>query len=86
MQKVSKAERLLYRGIDTINSISESLHASSTVGLKVGGAIRLDHCAADGQTCSNNAFGQKHASLVTRRKWTNDKVDNLIAFSHLLPE
>ena len=80
MNKVSKVERVAYRGIDASNIISNSLHASSTVGLKVGDTIRLDHCAADGKTCSNNEFGWRHASLVTGRRWNNDQVDKPIGF------
>ena len=68
MKKVSKSERVAYRGIDASNIISKSLHASSTVGLKVGGTIHFDHCAAEGKTFSNNEFGWRHASLVTGRK------------------
>ena len=47
MEKVSKVERVAYRGTDASNQISESLHASITVGLKVRGTIRLDNCAAE---------------------------------------
>ena len=68
MNKVSKAEGVAFRGIDASSIISESLHTSLTVGLKAGGTIRLDHCAAGRQTCSNNNFGQIHASLVNRCK------------------
>ena len=46
-KKVSKAERVSSQGIDSSNRISKSLHASSTVGLKVGGIIHLNHCAAE---------------------------------------
>ena len=35
MKKISKAERVEYWGIDASNSIYKSLHASSTVGIKV---------------------------------------------------
>jgi len=55
------------RGVDATNSISESLHASSTHGLKIGGTIRLDHCAAEGQIRANNDFGRQHLSLVGGR-------------------
>ena len=71
MKKVSKAEIFASRGIDTSNSISNSLHASSTMGLKFVGDIRLDHCASKGQTCSKNDFGRRHALLVTGRKCKN---------------
>ena len=55
--KVKRAEWLAGHGIDTSNSISESLHASSTRGLKLGSTIRLDHCAAEGQMRANDDFG-----------------------------
>ena len=61
-------------GIDASNNISESLHTSFTAGLTVGGTIRLDNCEAKGQTHSNNDFEQRHASLVTGRKWKNGQV------------
>ena len=67
MARVTLAERVAGRGIDATNSISESLHASSTHGLKVGSTIRLDHCAAEGQTRANNDFGRQHLSLVSGR-------------------
>ena len=86
MNKVSKTERVAYRCIDARNSISEILHASSTVGLKVGGTLRLDHCAAERQTRSKNDFGRRHASLVTGRKWKNWHIDKPIGYFHLLPE
>ena len=86
MKKVSNYERVVYRGIDARNIISESLHASSTVGLKVRGNIRLDHCAAEGKTRSNNDFGWRQASLVTDRKWKNDQVDKPIGVFNLIPE
>ena len=80
MKKVSKSERVAYQGIDASNSISKNLHASSTLGIKVVGNILLDHCAAKGQTFSNNDFGRRHASLVTGRKCNNDQVDKTIVF------
>ena len=61
------------------------MHASSTVGLKVGGTIHLDHCAAEGQTRSNNDFGRRHASLVTGSKLNNEKVHKPIGVFHLIP-
>ena len=69
-----------YWGIDSSISISESLYASSTVGLKVGGTIRIDHCVAEGQTCSNNDFGRRDALLVAGHKWKNHKFDHTIGF------
>ena len=53
---VSGQERIAGHGIDATNNISESLHAPSTHGLKIGGTIRLDHCTAEGQTRANKNF------------------------------
>ena len=54
------------------------MHESFTVGLKVGGNIRLDHCAAEGKNCSYNEFGRRHDLLVTGHKWKNEQVDKPI--------
>ena len=62
------------------------MYHPSTVGFKVGGTIRLDHCASEGQTCSNNDFGRRHTLLVTGRKWKNGNVDKPIGGFHLHPE
>ena len=77
-KKVSKAERVASWGINAINSISEIFHASSTVGLKVGGTIRIDHCAAEVKNRSKNDFGLRHSSLFTGRKCRNEQVDKPI--------
>ena len=66
--KVKRAERMAGGGIDATNSISESLHAASTYGLQQGSTIRLDNCAAEGQTRANNDFGRNHVSLVRQGK------------------
>ena len=86
MKKVSKSERVAYRGIDASNIISKSLHASSTVGIKVEGTICLDNCAAEGKTCSNNDFGRRNSSLVTGRNRKNEQFDKNIRVFHLLLE
>ena len=86
LKKVSEQERVVYWGIDSSNIISQSLHSSSTVGIKVGVTIRLDRCAADGKTRSKNDFGQRHALLVTGRKWKNEQVDKPIGFFNFLLE
>ena len=83
---VSEQERIAGRGIDATNSISESLHASSTHGLKVGGTIRLDHCAAEGQTRANNDFGRQHLSLVSGRASKVNADKELGTFHSLPPE
>ena len=81
--RVSLAERVEVRGIDATNSTSESLYASSTHGLKVWSTIRLDHCAAEGQTRSNNNFGRQHLSLVSGRQLQNKMNDKPMgAFIH----
>ena len=69
--KVLNTERVASWGIDASNSISKIFYASSTLGIKVGGTIGLDHCVARGKTCSNNDFGQIHALLLNGRKWRN---------------
>ena len=86
MNKLSKSDRVEYWVIDESNSVSKSLHASSTWGLKVGGNICLDHFSAEGQTPSNNCFGKRHASLVTGIKWNSEQADNPIGGFYLLPE
>ena len=85
MKKASKLERFAYWVIGASNSISEILHASSTVGLKVGGTIHLDHCAAEGQNFSNNDFGRIPALLVTGLKCKNDPFDKPIGVSRYIP-
>ena len=83
---VSEQERIAGRGIDATNSISESLHASSTHGhgLKIGGTIRLDHCTAEGQTRANNDFGRQHVSLVSG--WASKvNADKELGTFHSLP-
>ena len=84
MARVTMVERVAGRGIDATNSISESLHASSTHGLKVGSTIRLDHCAAEGQTRANNDFGRQHSSLGSGRQAGNKMNDKPMGTFHLL--
>ena len=40
----------------------------------------------EGQTRSNNDFGQRHPSLVIGSKWKTERVDNPIKVFHLLQE
>jgi hypothetical protein len=54
---VSENKKVASRGKDATTSISESVHASSTVGLGIAGTICLDHVTAKGQTGFNNDFG-----------------------------
>ncbi len=63
---VTDEDKVASQGIDATTSISESVHASSTVGLGIAGTIRLDHVTAEGQTCSNDDFGRGHERLVRR--------------------
>ncbi len=48
--EVSEEDRKAAFGAEASTSISESAHASSTVGLKIAGTIRLDSVTAEGQT------------------------------------
>jgi hypothetical protein len=57
---VSEDKKVASRGKDATTSISESVHASSTVGLGIAGTMRLNHVTAKGQTHFNNDFGQGH--------------------------
>ncbi len=57
---VSDEDKLASQGKDATTSISESVHASSTVGLGILGTICLNHATAEGQTRSNNDFGCGH--------------------------
>jgi hypothetical protein len=55
---VSDNEKVASRGKDATTCISESVQASSTVGLGIAGTICLNHVTAkEGQTCFNNDFG-----------------------------
>ena len=60
------------------NSVSEANHASSTVGLKLSGTIRLDHVCAEGQTRHNNDFGRGHEVLVKAGSHQNGNVNGII--------
>ena len=69
------------------NSVSEANHASSTVGLKLSGTIRLDHVCAEGQTRHNNDCGRGHKVLVKKGNHQNDCADgNLGTFTTLCEE
>ncbi len=54
---VSENKKVVSLGKDATTSISESVHASSSVGLGIAGTMHLDHMTAKGQTCFNNDFG-----------------------------
>ena len=85
MIKVTEEEKLAGRGKDASNSVSESLHSSSTIGFKY--TTRPDHACAEGQTRSNNDFGRQHNSLVTgRMSKYGVKEEELGAYHCLVPE
>ncbi len=71
---------------DTTINISESVHASLTVGLGIAGTICLDHVTAEGQTHSNNNFGHGHVQLVRRSNKSEDVNDRVFGTFHQLPE
>ena len=85
--KITEADRRACMNMMAHNSISESNHASSTAGLKVGGTIRLDHSCGEGQTRANNDFGRGHLALVTgKKKKSGAKVEVNMGTYHTLPE
>ena len=84
--KISIIERQANMGKDASNSISESLHASSTVGLRTCGTARLDHMAAEGQSRANNDFGRGHQALVTGRRAKSGVIVKEIGEFHKLPQ
>ena len=64
--------------VSASNSVLEANHASSTVGLKLSGTIRLDHVCAEGQTRHNNDFGRGHEVLVKAGSRQNGNVNGNI--------
>ena len=85
--KITKADRTACMNMMAHNSISESNHASSTAGLKVGGTIRLDHSCGEGQTRANNDFGRGHLAYVSgKRKKSKEKVEIELGTFHSLPQ
>ncbi len=83
---VSDEDKLASQGEDATTSISESVHASSTVGLGIAGTIHLDHVTAEGRTRSNNDFGHGHERLVRRWNKSEDMNDRVFGTFHQLPE
>ncbi len=75
-------------GMDTSTSISESVHATSTVGIKVVVAIHLNNVTAEGQTQTNNDFGRGHQSqsLVSGRRSGSQQSERNCGTFHLLPQ
>ena len=58
--------------------MSESGHAAETYDLQVCGTIDLQHCAARGQSESNNDFGRDIELLVHGRKSFKEKITSVI--------
>ncbi len=71
-------------GMDASTSISERIHATLTVGLKMAGTICLDNVMAEGQTCAHNAFGRVHQSFVTGQRSKNQHSKRNWSTFHLL--
>jgi hypothetical protein len=83
---VSGNEKVASWGKNATTSISESVHASSTVGLGIAGTICLNHVTAKGQTHFNNDFSQGHEALVRRSKKSNKINERIFGSFHILPE
>lgn len=56
--------KTLFDADATTSTISESVHWSSRVRLKVEGIINLNIITAEGQTGANNDFGQDQNDLL----------------------
>ena len=65
MKKVSAEERRAGLAISSSNSVSESLHGSSTDLLQVFGTISTQHASVMGQSQTNNKHNGDHNNLVT---------------------
>ena len=65
---VSEEEKVASQGKDATTSISESVHASATVGLRIAGPVHLDHVTTKGQTQFNNDFWSWSQSIGQRFK------------------
>lgn len=83
--EVSEEDRKAAFGAEASTSISESVHASSTVGLKIAGTIRLDSVTAEGQTRMNNDFGRGHEALVTGKSAKSGELKQSLGTFHVLP-
>jgi len=73
---VTDEDKVASLGKDATTSISESVHASSTIGLGIA-----DHNTAEGQTHSNNDFGRGHERLVRGSKKSEDVNDRRLGLS-----
>ncbi len=78
---VTDEDKVAALGKDATTSISESVHASSTIGLGIAGTIHLDHNTAEGQTHSNNDFGRGHERLARGSKKSEDVNDRCLGLS-----
>ena len=65
--------------------MSESGHDATMYDLQVCGTIDLQHCAAHGQSESNNDFGQEIYLLVHVRKGFKEKINRVLGRFHLIP-
>jgi hypothetical protein len=83
---VSDEDKLASQDKDATTSISESVHASSTVGVGIAGTICLNHVTAEGQTRSNSNFCRGHEQLVRRLDKSEDMNDRVFGTFHQLPE
>ncbi len=83
---VSEEEKVASWGKDATTSISESVHASATVGLGIAGTIHLDHVTAEGQARFNNDFGRGHKALVKRSSKSDNVKERVLGSFQKLPE
>ena len=83
---MSEEEKVASRGKDATTSISESVHASATVGLGITGTIYLDHVTTEGQTPFNNDFGHCHDALVICSSKSDSVKERVWGSFHKLPE
>ena len=74
MKKLYKEEKTARNGMLARNCVSECGHTAATYDLQVCGTIDLQHCAACGQSESNNDFGREIELLVHGRKYFKEKI------------
>ena len=75
MKKVSEEEQRAGLAISTSNTVSVSLHGTSTDLMQVFGTISIPHATAMGQTRTNNDHGHSHKNLATDQK-SKKKIDS----------
>ena len=78
MKNVTEEERQANMGREASNSRSEAAHAHSTSNIKDFPMMRLDSCAAMGQSKMNNDLGRDHRKVIARgrKKTVNKKGDS----------